>query len=116
MDPIPHAAHIEILALRTWGNLGNLLAARKLGRRLKTLLSNVRINVLQAEDFCPPLSHLGALIREMTETVTNPTTLRSRYLLLMAEAAKHFPPGLETSRNAGACASDVARLTQHFAE
>ena len=116
MDPIPHAAHIEILALRTWGNLGNLLAARKLGRRLETLLPDLRLDVLQAEDFCPVLSQFGAAIREITETVTEPATLRSRYLLLMADAAKRFPPGLETGVSSVSCSHDVARLTQHFAE
>ena len=107
-------ARIQILGLRTWGNLGNMLAARKLAAVLRGALSSVDIDVLEGEDFCPVLADFGQAIRDLKQTVSDPAKLRCDYLSLMAEAARRFPPDIEASE--APCPEEVRQLAAHFAE
>lgn len=107
---------IEIFGLRTWGNLGNLLAARKLARRLETLLPGQSIHVLEGEDFCAALAEFGAQISHLKETVSDPVELRSRYFALMDDALERFPSESEMISSASLFDHDAAPLADHFSE
>lgn len=109
-------ARIEIFGLRTWGNLGNLLAARKLARRLETLLPGAGIRVLEGECFCAALAEFGAQIRELKETVSDPAELRSRYCALMDDALRRFPAESEMITGASLFDRDAVPLAEHFTE
>ena len=109
-------ARIQVFGLRTWGNLGNLLAARKLARRLELLLADASVRVLEGESFFPALAEFGAQMRDLKEAVRDPAELRSRYLSLMADALRRFPPDSETTTSASLSDREMAPLAEHFAE
>jgi UDP-N-acetylglucosamine:LPS N-acetylglucosamine transferase len=110
------ARRIEIFGLKTWGNLGNLLAARKLAGRLETLLSGANIRVFEGERFCTPLADYGAQIGDLKQSITDPAELRSRYCALMDDALRRYPAESETSTGASLFDRDARPLADHFAE
>jgi UDP-N-acetylglucosamine:LPS N-acetylglucosamine transferase len=99
--------------LKTWGNLGNLLAARKLARRIDAMWPGASVTVLEGESFCPTLAEFGVRIRELKDRVADPLSLRSEYLALMAEALQRFPSDSEAP-GAPMSDPDTARLADHF--
>lgn len=110
------ATRIEIFGLKTWGNLGNLLAARKLAARLETLLPGANMRVFEGESFCAPLADYGAQIRELKQSTTDPAELRCRYCALMDDAAQRYPAESEMSTGASLFDRDAAPLAEHFLE
>jgi len=108
-------ARIHVFALRTWGNLGNLLAARKLAARLDTLLPGASIQVFEGEQFVAALAEFGVRIRELKEAVSDPAELRFGYLALMEDASARFPPDTEITPGASPFDPHAAPLADHFA-
>jgi glycosyltransferase involved in cell wall biosynthesis len=86
---------IEIVAMRTWGEFGNLLAAQRLARVLAAQLPGAEVNVREAEDFLPRLEAAGAEIRDITITSPTPAVRTARYLALMDRVRAAYPDGLE---------------------
>ncbi len=110
------AARIEIFGLKTWGNLGNLLAARKLAGRLETLLPGASISVFEGESFCAALADYGAQIRDLKQSITHPAELRSRYCALMDDALRRYPAESEMSTGGSLFDRDAIPLAEHFTE
>src|SRR5436309_518120 len=85
---------ILIVAMRSWGELGNLLAARTLARRLTDMLGVADVQVLEAEHYFPRLAETGAAIREITLGDVSPAEKRLRYAEVMRDLDATVPGGL----------------------
>jgi hypothetical protein len=85
---------IQILAMRSWGELGNLLAARTLAEVLSLHL-DVEVQILEAETLFPRFAEIGARIRELVVGSRSPAEVQGRYLALVEALSATFGAGLE---------------------
>jgi hypothetical protein len=105
---------IQIIAMRSWGELGNLLAARTLAPALTEGLGNVRVQVLEAEDFFPRLASIGARIERLARAEVAPADRRMRYLQLLAPLAERFFSGFEVADASRSLAGELELLVRHL--
>jgi len=89
---------ILILASRSWGEMGNIVAAKRLAAILQCEVSNYSFDVLPMEDFYPPMATIGASIARIKSISTDPCGIRNAYRALMREADRLFPPNIEVDR------------------
>ncbi|MDA8020429.1 MAG: hypothetical protein MPN21_23570 [Thermoanaerobaculia bacterium] len=85
---------IPIIAMRNWGELGNLLAAKTLARCLARH-SEFQPEVHEAENFFPRFLEFGEEIRRIIKSPETVDTRRHGYLSLMDEVGQLFYPGFE---------------------
>ena len=56
---------VQVISMRTWGELGNLLAGRTLAATLAAGLDDAEVTVVEAETLFPQFAEAGAAIREL---------------------------------------------------
>lgn len=88
------AGEITLVAMATWGELGNLLAAKRLARCLETS-ADAPIRVIKAEDLFPRFAAIGAEIERLAKTRVSPAVTYERYMAYMASLEAFFTPGFE---------------------
>lgn len=107
---------IEIVAMRTWGELGNLLAAKTLAAALGEGADGLPCQVVEAESLFPRFAGIGESIRRVATTPAAPQVRFRRYLDLMDEIAPLFPPGLEEADVLPEpLESEIRPMAEHFA-
>jgi hypothetical protein len=104
----------EILAMRSWGEFGNFLAAQRLAKVLAPGLPGVRLEVGTAEEFFPRLGAAGVEIREITVGSPTPQVRTRRYMAMVERLEAHYPPGFEASAASPALQEELAPLAEHF--
>ncbi len=106
------ARHVLVLAMRTWGELGNLLAAKTVANLIATRVADVEITVAAAEDSVDVFREAGERIRSLTLASRTPTERRTRYLALMSELEAQFPVDFEIAREGDARLRTLARALE----
>lgn len=91
---------IHIYAMRTWGELGNLLAAKTLGGVLASQIPEARVQVFEAEMFLPRFLEAGEAIKNITLTSSTAAERRTRYLAFMESLEAVFHAGFEDAPDA----------------
>jgi hypothetical protein len=87
---------IIIICARTWGQMGNLLAAQRLAEMLKIhMVHGSSIEVRPAEELCPGVARTGQCMLEIASTSSSQVERRERYLALIEELQAEYPPGFE---------------------
>jgi hypothetical protein len=81
---------IQIIAMRSWGELGNLLAARTLAACLEPRI-HTAVHVIEAETLFPRFDAIGRKIADIMSTGSEPEEKRRRYLTLMTQVEPTFP-------------------------
>ena len=112
MNPV----QVSIYAMRTWGELGNLLIARTLKGAIESQ-PGFAVRLFEAEDFCPSLGRTGEEIRRLSQrTVGDPAARRTGYLGLIADLEERFPAGFEVEEPPSpAVLEETAALGGHLA-
>ena len=107
--------NLQILAMRTWGELGNLLAARTLASALTSELPGVEVEVLEAEALFPRFARIGAAIEGIAKMPCEPAERHGNYLSFMTQLEEVFPHDLEArERPLGMLDPELDRLVEHF--
>lgn len=88
---------IEIIAMKSWGELGNLLAAKTLATHLNKLFSNVDVIVTEAETLFPVFQEIGEKIRIALTIDESPVKRCQRYFHVMQNLEKIFFEDFEIS-------------------
>src|SRR5262245_14563698 len=104
---------IQIIAMRSWGELGNLLAARTLGHLLATRL-DPDVIILEAEHFFTKLTAIGNKIRNLATECASPDDLHYRYSRLVARLRILFPEDFEVAEPPAWFRKDVGALQAFF--
>ncbi|MEM9556290.1 MAG: hypothetical protein AAGC60_18690 [Acidobacteriota bacterium] len=108
---------VHLFAMKTWGELGNLLAAKTLAACLaESDDPNLEIEVFETERFMPRFAHYGeriaAIIKDRSLDV--PTRIAC-YHALMEEIGDVFYPGFETDEPIrGPVADELGPLAEHL--
>lgn len=93
---------ISIFAMRSWGELGNLLAAKTLAAAIRTAEPAWEVEVLETDDFCPTLARTGEEIALLARRTADDPPLRRRgYLEIIERLSERLPPGFETAEPPG---------------
>ena len=105
-----------ILCASTWGQFGNLNAARRLARWLEPLMPAGTLMVQPAEEWCPVVARAGARMRDIASTSSGAKQRGARYLSLIRELEARFPPDFEKDAHglAGFDAEAMAAAVDHF--
>ena len=109
---------IQIIAMRSWGELGNLLAARTLAAALRGNVAG-EVAVLEAESFVPRFAEIGERIESLIARAERPSDVRRDYLALMDSLEREFPTGFEADGDLGLGEffdSAVTEFMRHFQE
>src|SRR5262245_40743399 len=80
--------------MRSWGELGNLLAAKLLASALSEEMDATTV-VIEAESLLPRLADIGGRIQELVSRHDAPEAIRSDYMELVRELTSVFPPNFE---------------------
>lgn len=108
---------VAVVAMRSWGEFGNRLAAERIRAVLIRQLPSVEISVWDAEDLVPKLEDAGREIRKITLGTRTVAQRSSRYMALMRRLARDFPPGFELRPPAAfAFRAELAALSDRFDE
>jgi glycosyltransferase involved in cell wall biosynthesis len=83
-----------IVAARSWGEMGNILAARRLAAHLGAHIPDCSFDVHAIEDFYSPMEEIGARISRI-KSRGGPAQVRAAYFELMDELTSVFPSGFE---------------------
>jgi hypothetical protein len=103
-------ARIVIVAMASWGELGNILAARRLATCLNDVL-DASIDVFKAEDIVPEFARIGARIEEIAKANVEWTTRLEQYRDSMRGLESVFYEGFETDHIVrGRLSSDIQRV------
>lgn len=106
---------IQIIAMRTWGELGNLLAAKILAGVLGQQLPEVNIQVIEAETLLPRFGPIGATISKIAKTPGEPASRYQQYMAMMDQVAEVFYQGFEVDTPIkGPLASEIQAFVEHF--
>ena len=106
---------VQILAMRSWGELGNLLAARTIAELLSLHL-DAKVEVLEAEILFPRFAEIGAFIREIIVRSHSAVEVRGRYLALVDSLNATFPMGLEAGPLPAWLDAELTPMVDHFRE
>ncbi|MEU7959345.1 hypothetical protein [Micromonospora humida] len=106
---------VQVISMRTWGELGNLLAGRTLAATLAAGLDDVDVTVVEAETIFPQFAEAGAAIRELVAARLPADEVRAGYLSLMADFTGRLPGGLDDDPVPAATADRLAAVVEHFA-
>jgi UDP-N-acetylglucosamine:LPS N-acetylglucosamine transferase len=88
---------VAIYAMRTWGELGNLLVARTLKAAIESA-GGFTVELFEAEDYCPTLRQTGEEIRLLSQrTAADPPAKRGGYLAIIHSLEERFPAGFEVA-------------------
>jgi hypothetical protein len=85
-----------IIAMRTWGELGNLLAAKTLGACLQGHVPT-QVHVVEAEALFPRFAEMGRGIERIMTQDASPEQKLGEYLSLMTRAEAVFPARFESA-------------------
>jgi UDP-N-acetylglucosamine:LPS N-acetylglucosamine transferase len=106
---------IQLVAMRTWGELGNLLAAKTLASALSQTLDGVETEVIEAETLFPRFAEIGREIELLAKTRCEARVRHRQYLELMEGLRPLFYPGFEVApRIEGALGEEIRPLVEHF--
>jgi len=106
---------VLILCARTWGQFGNLNAAKRLALLLAPHFGGEREIVVEpAEPWSPVIAESGRKMREIAAGSAGPEQRRSRYLALIGALESRFPAGFETEP--GPIGADVAPFAERIAQ
>ncbi len=97
----------RVLGARTWGALGNYLAADRYASVLRTRLG-WDVGLEPAEQHLPWVAQAGGRMAAIADAATSPDGLTAAYLALARELAAQVPPGAEVG--AAPLAVDVGAL------
>jgi hypothetical protein len=86
---------ILICAMRTWGELGNLLAARTLAAAIEEADPDTTTEVIAGDDVVAPLAQTGGEIRSVSCGSADARERRSGYMAIMARVEAAYPSGFE---------------------
>jgi UDP-N-acetylglucosamine:LPS N-acetylglucosamine transferase len=111
-DTVP--PKIEIVAMRSWGEFGNYLAATTLARSIETRMRAVELTLHAAEDFVPRLRMIGDDIATVTVGSPDSATRARRYAALMERLDAFFYRGFEIDRATAPRADELESLARHF--
>ncbi|GGK06719.1 hypothetical protein GCM10010123_40610 [Pilimelia anulata] len=109
------APRIRIVSMRTWGELGNLLAGHTLAAHLRAGLPGAVVDVVEGEELYPPFAGVGAAIRDLVRAGLPPDGVRAGYLRIMDGLTRTLPPDFEAEpppalrRDLGAVAAHLDR-------
>ncbi|MFY1622034.1 hypothetical protein ACN261_21740 [Micromonospora sp. WMMD723] len=106
---------VQVISMRTWGELGNLLAGRTLAATLAAGLDDVDVTVVEAETIFPQFAEAGAAIRELVAARLPADEVRAGYLRLMADFTSRLPGGLDDDPVPAATADRLTAVVEHFA-
>ncbi|MEV6706581.1 hypothetical protein [Micromonospora wenchangensis] len=106
---------VQVISMRTWGELGNLLAGRTLAATLAAGLDDVDVTVVEAETIFPQFAEAGAAIRELVAARLPADEVRAGYLSLMADFTDRLPDGLDDDPVPAATADRLTAVVEHFA-
>jgi Glycosyl transferases group 1 len=82
--------HIHIFAMKTWGELGNLLAANTLANSLISSFPEYEIKVIEAEDLFPRFKDIGLQIKALTDQSPTPMIRNEKYFQLFDQLNNYF--------------------------
>ncbi|MFF3855588.1 hypothetical protein [Micromonospora sp. NPDC002575] len=105
---------VQVVSMRTWGELGNLLAGRTLAAALAAGLAEADVTVVEAETIFPQFAEAGAAIRELVAARLPADEVRAGYLRLMADFTGRLPAGLDDDPVPPATAERLASVVAHF--
>ncbi len=104
---------IVIICARTWGQMGNFLAAQRLAETLKLFAEpGTSIHVQPAEELCPGVAQTGQRMLEIASCSGNLAERRARYLALIEELQTEYPQGFEVGNEIVGDSSDVKLLAE----
>jgi UDP-N-acetylglucosamine:LPS N-acetylglucosamine transferase len=108
---------VSIYAMRTWGELGNLLVARTLKAAIESA-GGFEVQLFEAEDYCPTLRRTGEEIRALSQrTAADPPAKRSGYLGIIRALEEVFPESFEIADPpAEAVRAEAEALRRHLLE
>jgi UDP-N-acetylglucosamine:LPS N-acetylglucosamine transferase len=108
---------VALYAMRTWGELGNLLVARTLKTAIEAA-GGFEVQLFEAEDYCPTLRRTGEEIRLLSRrTAADPPAKRAGYLQIIRDLEERFPAEFETAEPpAGAALAESEPLRRHLLE
>lgn len=106
-----------ILCASTWGQFGNVNAAKRLARLIGPLFDpRVEIVVQPAEQWLPFVERAGTRMREIASTSAGPEERRERYLEFIGELEARFPAGFESNPHFVGEDCDLDQLAARIAE
>ncbi|GAA2220482.1 hypothetical protein ACFY2R_28370 [Micromonospora olivasterospora] len=105
---------VQVISMRTWGELGNLLAGRTLAATLAAGLEKADVTVVEAETIFPQFAEAGAAIRELVAARLPADEVRAGYLRLMADFTGRLPADLDDDPVPAATAERLAPVVEHF--
>jgi hypothetical protein len=106
---------VQVISMRTWGELGNLLAGQTLAATLAAGLDRANVTLVEAETLFPQFAEAGAAIRELVAARLPADEVWAGYLRLMADFAGRLPAGLDEDPVPAATAGRLALVVEHFA-
>ena len=86
---------ILIIAMKTWGELGNYLAAKSLARTIHDVMPDVHIRIEESEKYVPVFSAFGREIKEIHFNDFSSRKIKQAYMGIMAKIERIFPPQFE---------------------
>ncbi|WP_432906533.1 hypothetical protein ACQP1S_12740 [Micromonospora matsumotoense] len=107
---------VQVISMRTWGELGNLLAGRTLAATLAAGLDDAEVTVVEAETLFPQFAEAGAAIRELVAARLPADEVRAGYLRLMTDFTDRLPAGLDDDPLPAATVDRLAPVADHFAQ
>ncbi len=91
---------ILILCAKTWGQLGNYVAAKKLGEALAESFPSGEIVIQPFEDYCPFFAEAGQKIRTIYSSGETPAERQGAYVRHIEETGRLFDGFEENARAA----------------
>ncbi len=86
---------IMIVCARTWGQLGNFIAANKLGAALEESLPDAEIIIQPFEEYCRFFAQSGERIRAIYSSGETPAERNALYAQFLGEIGRRFGPRFE---------------------
>jgi UDP-N-acetylglucosamine:LPS N-acetylglucosamine transferase len=106
---------IEIVAMKTWGELGNLLAAKTLAAVLRDGIEGSIVTVIEAETLFPRFRQIGMQIEQIVRSEDTPALIRRNYRRLFSSLTKVFYSGFEVDLDLGEpLSSEIDGLVSYF--
>jgi hypothetical protein len=99
-----------ILASRSWGELGNLNAAKRLAEALHRSTIRCEPVVHAIEEFYTPFEQYGSEIEDIKQGSHTADQVRTRYSTLMKQIAERFPRDFETQAVAAEAPQQLREL------
>lgn len=107
---------IQIISPRTWGELGNFLAASRFAGVVRQQLPEAEVTLVEVEPLLPWVGEIGAQIRAITLGNHDSATRTRRYLELMARLSTQWPQGFEAEEPRSGVRGALSGLVRHLRE